>query len=149
MLSIASAHAPESSDETTKLGPNGILLKASANPEFELTRMGRPADKALRSLKPKPSSLEGIIARSASRSTFFNFSWVWITLRITKNLGSIPHSTNRFFVSSCIPSSAPTNKRRQSLNVATASAAMSSPCRSKSFKSPLKKHTTRKYFNSF
>ena len=148
MFSIALAHVPGSSDETTKSEPNGIPLKASPNPEFELTRMGRPADKALSSVKPKPSSLVGKIARSASRSTSFNLSWVWIALRIVKNLGLMPYSTNRFFVLSCIPSAAPTNKRWQSVTLATALTAMSTPCKAKSSKSPLQKHTTRKCFNS-
>ena len=59
---------------TTNDFPEGKLRCACANPELPLTRMGRPADNASRAVNPKPSVLEGIMARSTSQNNCFNLS---------------------------------------------------------------------------
>ena len=59
---------------TTNDFPEGKLRSACANPELSLTRMGRPADNASRAVNPKPSVLEGIMARSTSQNNCFNLS---------------------------------------------------------------------------
>ncbi|RMX60019.1 hypothetical protein pdam_00019306, partial [Pocillopora damicornis] len=71
---IAFAHSPGSSDSTTNDLPDGTVHSASPNPEFPLTRMGRPADNASNAVKPKPSVLEGMMQRSTSQNNSFNLS---------------------------------------------------------------------------
>ncbi|CAH3170743.1 unnamed protein product, partial [Porites lobata] len=83
---IAFAQSLGSSDSTTQLEPCGTFLKASPNPEFPLTSTGRPADKASRAARPKPSVRDGITARSTSQNNSASFSLLSLKQR-TLTLG--------------------------------------------------------------
>ena len=100
-------------NQPKKCQPNGIFNKASPNPDFRLTRTGRPVDKASRPVNPKPSVLEGITTRSAWQNTFIKSSRLSKNARTLSWLGGISKSRKRARISSSFHFAASTNNRIQ------------------------------------
>ena len=74
--------------------------------------------------------------RSTSWDKRFKLSRSWTNLLTLSRLAGTPHSINRFAISSCFLSGAPTNTRRVSCNAAIAFPAISNPFNLKSSTSP-------------
>ena len=70
------------------------------------------------------------------QSPLFSKAWLQDPLLEISRLAGTPHSINRFAISSCFLSGAPTNTRRVSCNAAIAFPAISNPFNLKSFTSP-------------